>query len=173
MPSVGPQAGEGRLGVRASQLDLRRSWVSRGLGSGFPSLPAHSFSPSEPGAARGRGSAASPSPICLVNRAGVGALCSRLRFPAPGVRVRWVLFWFGSYRAEHFANGWGLGVGIAGKPPAWPAGSFSAPSACSGNEAAVGREEAWCLPWRRLRPQHRLLSSGLGPFPLMGIPCSC
>lgn len=59
-------------------------------------------------------------------------------------------------------------MGTAGKPPAWLAGSFSAPSSCSGNEAAVGREEAPCPPWRRLRPQHRLPSSGLGPFPLRG-----
>lgn len=46
----------------------------------------------------------------------------------------------------------GLRGGYRREAPGSAAGSLSAPSSCSGNEAAVGREEARCPPWRRWRP---------------------
>lgn len=76
--------------------------------------------------ARPGGGAQRPLPPPLRCEEG-GTLVS---FEVSGLRVksRWVLLWPGRYGAEQTVNGWGLGVGTAGKPPAWPAGSFSAPS---------------------------------------------
>lgn len=151
--------------------ELSLLWPGEWFSSSF--FPSSFIQSLGAGRGRGRGSGASPSPISLRSGAarGVG-LCSPLRFPAQGGKNRWVPLWSGRGIAELTVQGWGLGgVGTAGKPPAWLGGSFSAPpSSCSGNEAAVGREEARSPPWRRLRPQHRLSSSDLGPISLRGEP---
>lgn len=131
------------------------------------SLPAHSFSSSELGAAGGGAQRPLPPPLLREGRGGVWNLLS-LEVSGRKGESRWVLLWPGRGRAKLTVQGWGLGVGTAGKPPAWPSGSFSARSSCSGNEAAVGGEEARCPPRRSLRPRHRLPSSGLVSFFLRG-----
>lgn len=170
--TVGPGVGEGGTGFSGEQAGPLRERDLSGSGTLYCSSrrPAHSFGPSEPGAAGGGARRLRPPPLHRGGRGGVRNWLS-LEVSGPKGESRWVLLWSGRGRAEPPVREWGLGVGTAGKPPAWSAASFSAPSSCSGNEAAVGREEARCPPWRRFRPQQHLPSSGLGSSSSRGSSC--
>lgn len=127
--------GEGDTGCWSKQAWLLKELSLTGSEAWFSSsfLPAHSFNPFKSGAVRGGAQRPLPPPL---PRWG-GGLCSRLGFPAQRVRVGGCLSDLEGSSAEFTVKGGGWRVGTAGKPPGWPAGSFSAPSSCSGNEAAV------------------------------------